>query len=284
MGMHVRNLQPSTGLVMRATAMLAIAATAGCQLLLPDGDDGTGGDASSSTGRGGAMATSSNKASSSTSAQATVTASVDVSASASSSTGGKECDPGGAQCDETTTFLGCASNEICQGNDECSGYCTLIESCANAGFQQYGNAKQCCQVCEFALGNIDPLDSLCCRADALDLAPAHASCTAAGPFGISGTVPAICGEQSVHVCKLLFAACTGVPNILNCNENICEGTFGDATTTKYQYNSGGNDPIGLLMDKTLKAIDASDKASACAEAFELACPIASVSVATSGGG
>jgi hypothetical protein len=274
---NLGHLSSSTRFIAMGMSVLSTCAIASCQLLLPDGN-GTGGDASSSTsGRGGASASSSSKT---TSAKSSNSGSE---VTASSSTGGIECTPGGTPCVEAATFVGCATESICPGNANCSGYCSEIKKCTDANLAQYGTPAECCGVCEFALNVSDTTNSLCCRADGLNQGANHSHCTTAGPFGVSGANVGSCGAQNIHVCDLLFTVCAAqTPG--NCTKQQCEAVYQGSTTNQYIFGADGNDAIGKLMDAAVTAIDAPNKPEACATAFEMVCPTVSAAVATSGGG
>jgi hypothetical protein len=237
---------------------------ASCQLLLPDGP-GTGG---SSTSDGGAGMSSSRSSTGSTSANSSTgkSASSSTTSGASTSTGSDTCKPGGPACTEATAFAGCEGSAVCGNNPACGEYCTFVSGCDSGGMQQYASTDQCCAVC----GLLPTLtkDTLCCRASALGAGLTHSSCTLGGPFGTLSDIDAECGTQQNHVCSLLWKVC---PNTsLTCTEQICEGHFATVGfTTSYSYGNGAPGSIDEFMDKTLDAIG---NASACAQAFALACP------------
>lgn len=282
MGMSIRNLGSSTRQVLTVTALLAVGVTASCQLLLPDGEEGTGGDATSTTGRGGAMTTSGKTVGVTTTAHTATATAAETTTVVASSSSGRTCDPGGNGCDEQTTFEGCGGGTDCN-NPNCSGYCHVIQNCSQ-NLTQYGSVKQCCAACEQALDDVDTTNSLCCRADALLQGANQDSCTAAGPFGVVGN-SGECGTQNDHVCSLLFAVCINFIPVLNCSLDTCKANYQGKTTDSYQFGaSSSSDEIAYLMDLTLGAVDG-NKSSLCQQAFGLACPpISAIAVATSGGG
>ena len=272
-----------------AAAILVIGA-AGCQLLLPSGDDGqtstggTGGRTATSTS--GKTSAESSSAESGSSSNASTSVSSSKSAAQSSSSSGPLCIEGQGCAVTPPTFDQCPVEPTCAlvGSDDfCANYCgSISQKCDNVA-KQFESPSKCCAVCQFlrAHDNLDPTNNACCRADALnaDGQLTHAECTIGGPMGVdtndNGGPPEGCGSQALHVCTVFNSVCTGkVPNEACITEDQCFARFKDLPAETYSPNASTTSPMSYVLFHTMKAA-AGNLASECSTAALLACdPIA----------
>jgi hypothetical protein len=272
------------------TATLA----AGCQLLLPEADDGT--TASSQGGAGSTSRASSSisgdKSSSGSTQQSassgppdtTVTSSSSMiasttDASASSSTGVASSSSTGSDPTCGPSMFSCTGLDTgslpsnCQldptaacGDAACRIYCSALKTYCPG---QYGSGTLCCAACNVI--KTEGATKGCCHVDALNgLAAGQQSpqaCTYAGPFGTAsndGTTSSTCGTQSENVCALYAAICP--IDAMTCTQATCVNKLHNEPGTLYSANSGSSSKLAILMDTVL-----SPSVDKCAEAVMQIC-------------
>lgn len=280
---------------MQKAWMIAAAGAAllgGCQLLLPEGEDGT------TSGQGGDRgATSSSSSGAKTSAQASTTGvgsttasttgqgttTGPTSTSASSSTGGP-C-VAGQMCSDGSfpSFTECPIGEVvCSGGQHdaaCSNYCgSLAQQCAQSNQQQFKSDVECCAFCNWLVAQDNPGNNGCCRANFLNAGMSlnALQCTVAGPIGSKADAPgaaaAECGTQELNLCKMFVDLCPGVQSAGLCDEMTCMGVLSPQAVASYKAGDEST-PKAKATTKLLEVLtDPNGSANICPELALLLCP------------
>lgn len=245
-------------------ALTFVAGTvAGCQLLLPDGEE----DGTTTQNLGGASASSTRDASSSgktttSKSSASETTGTDASTggmtttgtdATSTSSGPDKCMPGGQCTSGFTSPLpsGCPSDWSCDQDQDCSEYCSAMDSlCHDA----YASKATCCSACAFLKTAKLPA-AQCCHVAALNALAANVgdadSCTLAGPFGSAAQMAtgSACGTQTGAVCQFYQKGCSQL--LLGCPTSACVDYFENEAPVHYKQNQDPTHKLSNAMDTIL---------------------------------